>query len=277
MPLHRKRTYRPKVLAAALGVGLTISGVAYAAQMEPESVSSAPAPVPLTSSPASPGSSAAADRPGDAHPSQSARTRSAMRAKAARERAEQTAALKAERKAERRARQDRRKKSLTQASPSVTQTAEPTRPAAPETSSAASEPARQQTTAPRTRRPASEAPSSGRGILGGTNAARGNAGLPALGTSACLARMAQRHAERLAGAGTLYHQNLGNVMSSCGMSTAGENVAMNSSQPGDMVRQWLNSPGHRANMLSSRFSLIGIGVARASDGAWFGVQVFGDR
>jgi uncharacterized protein YkwD len=60
------------------------------------------------------------------------------------------------------------------------------------------------------------------------------------------------------------------------MSTAGENVAMNYNGPSAMVNQWLESPGHRANLLSNRFSLIGVGVAQASDGSWYGVQVFGD-
>jgi uncharacterized protein YkwD len=50
---------------------------------------------------------------------------------------------------------------------------------------------------------------------------------------------------------------------------------MNYSGPSDMVRQWLNSSGHRANLLSSRYSLIGIGAAQARDGSWYGVQVFG--
>jgi uncharacterized protein YkwD len=123
----------------------------------------------------------------------------------------------------------------------------------------------------------SGASTSGGGILGGTNAARADAGLPALSADPCLARMAERHAQRLAAAGRLYHQDLGAVMSSCGVSTAGENVAMNYTGSSDMVDQWLKSPGHRANLLSSRFSLIGVGVAQARDGAWYGVQVFGDR
>ncbi|HSJ22521.1 MAG TPA: CAP domain-containing protein, partial [Nocardioidaceae bacterium] len=94
---------------------------------------------------------------------------------------------------------------------------------------------------------------------------------------ACLARLAQQHAERLAAEQTLYHQDLGTVSSTCGTSTAGENVAMNHSGPSAMVGQWLDSPGHRANLLNSGFTLIGIGTARAGDGAWYGVQVFGAK
>ena len=49
--------------------------------------------------------------------------------------------------------------------------------------------------------------------------------------------------------------------------TLGENLAWGSYQlatPKAIVRSWMNSPGHRANILNTRFREIGIGVA---DGA----------
>jgi uncharacterized protein YkwD len=135
-----------------------------------------------------------------------------------------------------------------------------------------SEPTPAEPTAPTAGTATSDSP-----ILRATNAARANAGLRALSVNACLARLAQQHAERLAAEQTLYHQDLGTVSSACGTSTAGENVAMNHSGPSAMVGQWLDSPGHRANLLNSGFTLIGIGTARAGDGAWYGVQVFGAK
>ncbi|HSJ21948.1 MAG TPA: CAP domain-containing protein [Nocardioidaceae bacterium] len=135
-----------------------------------------------------------------------------------------------------------------------------------------SEPTPAEPTAPTVKTVRSDSP-----ILRATNAARANAGLRALSVNACLARLAQQHAERLAAEQTLYHQDLGTVSSTCGTSTAGENVAMNHSGPSAMVGQWLDSPGHRANLLNSDFTLIGIGTARAGDGAWYGVQVFGAK
>ena len=49
--------------------------------------------------------------------------------------------------------------------------------------------------------------------------------------------------------------------------TLGENLAWGSYQlatPKSIVRSWMNSPGHRANILNGRFREIGIGVV---DGA----------
>ena len=48
---------------------------------------------------------------------------------------------------------------------------------------------------------------------------------------------------------------------------AGENLAWGSGQygqAGTIIAEWLASPEHRANLLSSGFSRIGIGVARGS-------------
>ena len=49
-------------------------------------------------------------------------------------------------------------------------------------------------------------------------------------------------------------------------SYAGENAAMGNSlsDPASVVDLWMNSPGHRYNMLSSSFAHIGIGYAQAS-------------
>jgi uncharacterized protein YkwD len=49
--------------------------------------------------------------------------------------------------------------------------------------------------------------------------------------------------------------------------TVGENIAWGSwdyASPAEVVEGWMNSPGHRANILSSRFREIGIGVARGA-------------
>ena len=41
--------------------------------------------------------------------------------------------------------------------------------------------------------------------------------------------------------------------------SAGENIAMGQRTPEEVVRGWMNSPGHKANILSSDFTHIGIG------------------
>ncbi|MFD1178463.1 CAP domain-containing protein [Paenibacillus puldeungensis] len=42
-------------------------------------------------------------------------------------------------------------------------------------------------------------------------------------------------------------------------SYAGENIAMGQKTPADVVNAWMNSAGHRANILSANFNLIGVG------------------
>lgn len=42
-----------------------------------------------------------------------------------------------------------------------------------------------------------------------------------------------------------------------------------------IARLWLDSPPHRASLLEPSFDRVGTGVARASDGTWYAVQVYG--
>jgi len=55
---------------------------------------------------------------------------------------------------------------------------------------------------------------------------------------------------------------------------AGENIAAGQSSPEEAVRSWMNSSGHRANILSTRFSHMGVGVAVNSNGRMYWVQTF---
>lgn len=41
----------------------------------------------------------------------------------------------------------------------------------------------------------------------------------------------------------------------------GENIARGQTTPAQVVRDWMNSPGHRANIMSKNFKEIGIGIA----------------
>ena len=41
--------------------------------------------------------------------------------------------------------------------------------------------------------------------------------------------------------------------------TAGENIAMGYPTPGAVVDGWMNSEGHRANILNPSFTVIGVG------------------
>ena len=55
--------------------------------------------------------------------------------------------------------------------------------------------------------------------------------------------------------------------------TAGENIAGNSSNS-EAVTAWMNSPGHKANILNSSFNYTGIGVVKGSKYGKIYVQIF---
>jgi len=58
--------------------------------------------------------------------------------------------------------------------------------------------------------------------------------------------------------------------------TLGENLLVGpAGMPIDQMEQvWMNSPGHRANILSPRFTRIGIGAVRTTSGRWWATQDF---
>lgn len=60
---------------------------------------------------------------------------------------------------------------------------------------------------------------------------------------------------------------------------SGENLILgNFASEKEVVRDWMNSPGHRANILNNRFVDIGVAVVRGTykgETVWIGVQEFG--
>jgi hypothetical protein len=88
------------------------------------------------------------------------------------------------------------------------------------------------------------------------NQDRAAQGLPALAWSDCLASIAQLNAARIAAQGSLSHTNGPDVDMACGGGStlsAGENIAYLSSGPNDATvnQLYMNSPGHRANILGN--------------------------
>lgn len=55
---------------------------------------------------------------------------------------------------------------------------------------------------------------------------------------------------------------------------AGENIAMGQRTPAEVMNAWMNSPGHRANILSPSYNQIGVGLAKDSNGRSYWVQMF---
>lgn len=56
--------------------------------------------------------------------------------------------------------------------------------------------------------------------------------------------------------------------------TAGENLAYGYNTPEAVVEGWMNSPGHRANIMNSNFNKIGIGVYKDGNGTVYCTQLF---
>lgn len=55
---------------------------------------------------------------------------------------------------------------------------------------------------------------------------------------------------------------------------AGENIAMGHSTPQEVVNGWMNSESHRKNIMNSRFTNLGMGVAQAKSGRIYWTQMF---
>lgn len=59
-----------------------------------------------------------------------------------------------------------------------------------------------------------------------------------------------------------------------GLSSVGENIAAGQTTPEAVMNSWMNSSGHRANILNSSYNVIGIGCYKAGD-SYYWVQTFG--
>ncbi len=93
-------------------------------------------------------------------------------------------------------------------------------------------------------------------LLAAVNQMRQSHGMAALRPSPALQRAAQAQAQDLAARGVLEHENaagdgLGVRLGQVGyaFATAAENLAVGQSSPDDVVADWMQSSGHRANLL----------------------------
>jgi hypothetical protein len=100
------------------------------------------------------------------------------------------------------------------------------------------------------------------------NQFRGSYGLAPLGRNGALDLAAQAHAEDMARRNVMSHygsdgSNPAARIRAAGYvwQTWGENVAYGYTTPAAVMDGWINSPGHRANLLGRNFREIGIGVA----------------
>lgn len=59
-----------------------------------------------------------------------------------------------------------------------------------------------------------------------------------------------------------------------GGSAWAENIAMGQRTPAQVMQSWMNSSGHKANIMNCRYNLIGVGLAKTSSGTPYWTQDF---
>jgi uncharacterized protein YkwD len=57
-------------------------------------------------------------------------------------------------------------------------------------------------------------------------------------------------------------------------SSGGENIAKGQRTPAEVMNAWMNSAGHRSNILSASYSQIGVGLAKDRNGVAYWTQMF---
>ncbi|MFH8798328.1 sigma-70 family RNA polymerase sigma factor [Streptomyces sp. NPDC017936] len=180
-------------------------------------------------------------------------------------------------------------------SPSPSPSASSTPSASPSHSASASpspRPATSAAAAPKaptaTKRPASKTPEpqsapSGTAaqVIALVNKERSAAGCGPLSENSRLRAAAQGHSDDMAARDFFDHTNPdgdgpGERVTAAGYrwSTFGENIAKGQQTPDAVMTSWMNSPGHRANILNCSFKEIGVGVHRGDGGPWW-TQNFG--
>ncbi|NEA98292.1 CAP domain-containing protein [Streptomyces sp. SID13726] len=115
-----------------------------------------------------------------------------------------------------------------------------------------------------------------------TNRERTGAGLPPLAVDPLLARAAQGYSTDMAVRAFYSHTSPEGSQpwdrASAAGSTRrmiGENIARGQRSPAEVVEGWMNSPGHRANILKPDFTHIGIGFAGGGPAGTYWTQMFG--
>lgn len=127
-------------------------------------------------------------------------------------------------------------------------------------------------------RPAASLPASAAHLFALVNQDRADAGLPPVAARGDVESIAVGHSFAMAKSGSIWHNDdyfTESTRARLGASVLGENVASNSSID-DANRRLMASPGHRANLLDRRFSVIGIGVVDDGTGYLYITEDFVD-
>ena len=168
------------------------------------------------------------------------------------------------------------------ASPTATPSSSPTtaRPTATTTRASRSQPTRSSRSSPgaTSQKPSTSAAGAAAGgvramevaVLKLTNAERTKAGCKALTTNSKLTLAARRHSQYMADTGKYEHDGIGDGTPQTRIEATGyqwrgwgENIAWGYRSAAAVMDGWMNSPGHRANILKCSYREIGIGVDRS--------------
>ncbi|MFT3880553.1 MAG: CAP domain-containing protein [Gemmatales bacterium] len=113
-----------------------------------------------------------------------------------------------------------------------------------------------------------------------TNAARKKEGLPELQPHPKLFQSARLHAANMAKQDKLDHELDGKTMIDrlqaveYAVESAAENIAHKQTTPRKVIASWMESEGHRKNILTEDFRHIGVAVAKNAKGERYWVQMF---
>lgn len=117
-----------------------------------------------------------------------------------------------------------------------------------------------------------------RALVRAVNAARASSGLRALSVDPALTRVARAHSARMLRTGVFEHGAMGARLAGSGARgpVFGENLAWGTGSMGAasyIVRSWMASPGHRANLLRPGWTRIGLGALRGTFQGYAGATV----
>nr|WP_102347058.1 SafA/ExsA family spore coat assembly protein [Bacillus sp. Marseille-P3661] len=118
-------------------------------------------------------------------------------------------------------------------------------------------------------------------VISLTNQERAKNGLPALSANWELSRVARFKSADMRDKNYFSHTSptYGSpftMMKNFGISyrAAAENIAAGQTTAQEVVRSWMNSPGHRKNILDSRMTQIGVGYAKGGSYRHYWTQMF---
>jgi uncharacterized protein YkwD len=115
-------------------------------------------------------------------------------------------------------------------------------------------------------------------VLALVNIQRASAGCGALSGDAALTSVARAHSADMRDRGFFSHTNPDGLdpfarAAAAGLDARAENIAYGQPDPASVMDSWMNSPGHRANILDCSLTRLGVGMAEGAGGPWW-TQLF---